>query len=71
MLELNLLLFNITYERKLDYRTTNKEAIDADGIIIPFLDEVEGKFHVINFVHSVKNKTNNTLPTKLMTFQWL
>lgn len=65
MLELNLLLFNITYERKLDYRTTNKEAIDADGIIIPFLDEVEGKFHVINFVHSAKKKQKQITPYQL------
>ena len=64
MLQLNL-LFNITYERKLDYWITDKEAIDADGIIIPFLDEIDGKFHVVNFVQSVKKKKKpNILPTR-------
>lgn len=42
MLELKLLLFNIAYERKLDFRTTD---IDGDGTIIPFLDR---KLHIIN-----------------------
>lgn len=54
MPELKLLLFSIAYERKLDYRITDKKAINADRIIIPFLDGRDGKFHVINFVHSEK-----------------
>lgn len=52
--KLKLLLFNIEYERKLDYRIAD---IDGNGIIIPFLD---GKFHVY-FIQSVKKCL---MPTK-------
>ena len=67
MQELKLLLLNISYERKLDCRITDKEeALDADRIIIPFLGGTNGKFYVISFI-VIKNK--KTVPTKLMTFQ--
>lgn len=67
MQELKLLLLNISYERKLDCRITDKEeALDADRIIIPFLGGTNGKFYVISFI-VIKNK--KTMPTKLMTFQ--
>lgn len=63
-------LFSITHERKLDYWITDKEAIDADGSIIPFLDEIDGKLHAINFVQSVKQQQqpNNTLTTTRLIF---
>lgn len=61
-------LFSITHERKLDYWITDKEAIDADGIIIPFLDKIDGKLHAINFVQSVKNNNNLTTPWQLDGF---
>lgn len=50
MQELKLLLLNITYERKLDCRITDKEALDAHRIIIPFLGGINEKFHVISFI---------------------
>jgi len=65
MQELKLLLLNITYERKLDCRITDKEeALDADRIIIPFLGGINGKFYVISFV-VIKNKQTKTKSCQL------
>ena len=64
MQELKLLLLNITYERKLDCRITDEEALDADRIIIPFLGGINGKFYVISFV-VIKNKQTKTKPCQL------
>lgn len=44
--------------KKLDYRITDKEDIDAGGLIIQCLGGIYGKFYDINFVQYVKKRTN-------------